>query len=399
MKNIIWILVILLTINQACAGDIQLFSVDEAVEKAGSFDTDLKILRGRVNIQQAQAARLYFPDDPELVFCSEGIDTKTHSGFDEQRITFSQGFRFPYKVHLQKFGFRQHIAAGNFQIQTEITEIESGIKLVLLDIYYRQSLIRLYQAELSEMENIDKSSREPTNDLPPQDRYFRELMLFELARGLQDSRKQLAQSAQYFKELTTISHDAVSTKLDFAQGLSFSDIYPELQEWRQLLQNYPALQKQHSQVKLAEINHKLQLAEVLPDFSISYYRQNCRHGYQDYGFEFGLSLPVWSLLTSGSRSDMARLEFEEAQLVIAEESQMCINEFEEAVSDFSQSREYLLQAQKFVSRCGQDSSQALFTMEQSGMQFKFKRRYLEELLDYYSNLVIIEKFTGLDFIF
>jgi cobalt-zinc-cadmium efflux system outer membrane protein len=152
-------------------------------------------------------------------------------------------------------------------------------------------------------------------------------------------------------------------------------------------------------------------SSTLPDFEFSIYRQDFGTGYNFYGFEAGISIPLWFAFNQLPAIQKARAENRIAQFELAKTKLAIKREIENAWHGFSTSRQTFLRYKKLISersdkllqltlqgyRLGEIGLLALLDTQRT---FIISREnYYDALRNYYFRLIELEKHISQEIVF
>ncbi len=390
-----------------------LLTIQQAVETAINNNAELNQMRAQL-AQKENIWRTETGISPaEISYFKEGISSSPDNPFAEKRITISQEIDFPLTTIYRLKAFNQKVEAQKNLIIAKEKIIKSEVKSKYVEVLYAIHLQRsmtnqlklsqdLYNAVYTKFETgmgngIDLTNAELQLDEAKNDLDQTEWVLHKARYGLFNIMglpvNQQKYSIQFTDTLTTIEID-----ISQIQTLAVQEKQPDFKA------SVNMLQASNYSVKEAKSN-------ILPDITMSLYKQDYGGGYNYNGFEIGLKIPIWLPFEQKGKIAIAKAQTDEIQW---QQEGIRLNmkkQIEYAWHNYSVSRsivnryntslkEKASKLQSLTLRAYQlGETDLLVLLNAQQMFIKSEQRYLTALRDYYLQLAALEQFLEQDLIF
>jgi cobalt-zinc-cadmium efflux system outer membrane protein len=210
-----------------------------------------------------------------------------------------------------------------------------------------------------------------------------------------------------------IGLDAEQQRYDivFPDSLTFVDFTIDQNKILDELEQQPGLMSREKNYDAKSFAVNRAWSSTLPDFNFSIYRQDFGSGYNFYGFEAGITIPLWFAFNQLPDIQKARAENRIAQFELARTRLAFKREIENAWHGYAISRQTLLRYQELISersarllkltlqgyRLGEIGLLALLDTQRT---FIISREnYYNALRNYYYRLIDLEKHVFQEMVF
>ncbi|NLV19726.1 MAG: TolC family protein [Bacteroidetes bacterium] len=350
---------------------------------------------------------------PEISYFKEGIASGPGDIFDEKRIAVTQEIDFPVTTHYRMKAVSEEVKAMQLEVEALENEIKAEVKSYYIEVLYAIYLQRsrenqhrlaldLYNAVYTKFETGMANGIDIANA---------ELRLEEAKNDLDQSEWILHKARYGLFYVMGLPEEKQQYSVAFSDTIYAKDLG---------ISQIEALLAQRDHPRFLAVQHELESTEyflkeaksnILPDLSLSLYKQNFGEGYNFRGFEVGLSIPIWypfdqkgKINRSLARMEEIKWKQKEVSLDIKRQieyawhnydvSRSIINRYNETMKNkASQLQNLSLRAYQL----GEIDLLNLLTAQQTYLNSE--QRYLTALRDYYLQLVTLEKYLRQELVY
>lgn len=377
--------------------------MEEAINIAVEKNEQIKAAKYRVEKEDAGSLSAVNIPKPRLFVEYEGVKGSL-SNFESRKFGISQDFEFP-TVYFDQVSVQDYaLSIAKAEYDALVIQLKSNVK--------RNYITYLYQTSLSSTASENVKIYED----------FVYVANRKYEEGAGDNLELLSAKVNKLKLdnlIENLKNDILNTKVELSRLLNTDkEILPDgrlsFKEYNLSLNSLLSSAKSNNpQLKIAryrklQSDSKISLAisQVLPDFSVSYYKQELgtQGGY--YGFEIGLGIPLWFWWKQSGDIQQAELELKsisseelslsrnvEADVIIAFEkyqnSRRQLTFFSEGVLE--EAEEIVRVARKSYEVGAADYSQYLQALNVANETII---QYLEALYNYNISIINLESLTG-----
>lgn len=281
-------------------------TIDQAVSFALNFNPEIKKLKERLKGVEGKRMQLEAYPNPEIVFSREGLPIES-SIDSETNLGIYQTFEFFGKRRLRK-------DIGEIQEEMARLEMERVRKIVEAKVrksYFTASFVREKIKVLEEMEEIIKDYIESAT-LKFQ---TGEVSLTDILRGKIESLRLRNEILEGKKELRTeiwelgkIMGKRLDEDVEFLSPLQFQKFEKSLKELLEKVEMLPVVKIEELKLHLSLKEMELSRKNFYPDWRIGFFYPSIKRG--GWGFELGLSLPIFQKGLKGALLEANSLNFE-----------------------------------------------------------------------------------------
>lgn len=409
------LLTILLAVTLGYAGEdnLTVLTVEKALELASSNNPQINQLRQKLNQTRARLRYSTGITDPRFTIMKEGIGLDSGSGFEEKRWTVSQSLDFPLTSFFRLRGIAHEIHAMEYNLESAIRALKAEVKTRYTELIYAREIknLRLQQLKLADQLNVSAITLFEVGQASRLDLMKSELQRAESQNDLEEAEEALLAAQYQFLILLGLDPGSRSVELIIPDSLVYQNI--ELNEQRVLetIGNQPRILEMDQLLAAESANIRLAWSQFLPVLDISYYRQDYGTGYNFYGYELGLSVPVWFLFHQRGQIQEARARKNQQQWVKKETSLEMKRDIEIAWNGYKRSKgvidryKNLIRNRSFTLRdltmegYQEGELELLDLLEAQRTFLNNEKRYYDALRDYYIKIIEMEKYLQQDLIF
>ncbi|MDZ7805853.1 MAG: TolC family protein [Gracilimonas sp.] len=390
--------------------DLSALSVQKALEIAYRQNPQINQLQYQIRAQEKQEILSFGISDPEIKYMREGIEG---SDFTEQRWSVSQSIEFPLTGIYRTKQERSTTKSLELKLQDLENQIKADVKTAYTQLAYSLLSVNLAGERVQLFENLREAAqaRADMGESSEIDAMQADLQLQE-ARNNQETTFKEVMNARY-DLFQTIGLDPEEQTYDigFTDTLSYMIVDIDQDEVMEELKGHPKLKQIEREVDASVYGRKLAKSTYLPDFNLSYYRQDFGNNYDFYGFEVGVSIPLWFAAQQSPKVQQANAiqnatewKYEDYRLLIKKQAEQTWHSYESAKNNIeryreniqSKSLELVQMTQKGYSLGELD---LLTLLEAQRTYLRTQETYYQTLRDYYLTVIDLERYLQTDIIF
>ncbi|MCB0277074.1 MAG: TolC family protein, partial [Calditrichaeota bacterium] len=284
-------------------------TVREAVQSALQHNPDLKIA---VAAHREAAAEVWASSglvSPTLSFTREGIDRDNSAVFNEQRWGLSQPLPSPFSAFTRVRGARaQSAARGNEREQVRLNLMRDTKKAyATLSYALMQHNLAKERVEIAR-ELLDAArARVEAGEASGLELMKTEVQLAAAENDLTDRQIRVDEARYRLFNQMGISPGEEGYHLEFPDTLHFFPVTFEEDAVLDGLKQMPRLLAAANRQNAARWDNRTAWSSaLLPDLEVSLFRQDFGSGYDYYGFEAGVKIPLWFWLNDQGKIRASR---------------------------------------------------------------------------------------------
>ena len=224
-----------------------------------------------------------------------------------------------------------------------------------------------------------------------------------------------------FKEIMNARYDLFQTigldpeeqtyDIGFTDTLSYMIVDIDQDEVMERLRDHPKLKQIEREVEASVYGKKLAKSTYLPDLNLSYYRQDFGSNYDFYGFEVGVSIPLWFTARQSPKVQQANAiqnatewKYEDHRLLIKKQAEQTWHSYESAKNNIERFRENIQNKSLELVQMTQKGYSLgeldlLTLLEAQRTYLRTQETYYQTLRDYYLTVIDLERYLQTDIIF
>jgi cobalt-zinc-cadmium efflux system outer membrane protein len=405
-------LILLTLIGIPLQGQV-ILTLSEAIGIAEKNHPHLQQLRNQYEASASQKWQQLGIDNPEAYYFAEGIPDNSADDFSEKRYGIKQNIRFPLTSF---FKFREHSFKQAMlveKIKDKCRQIRADVKQRFTTVLYRQRLEDLREQQLAVARQLLQAAetRVEVGESPDMDVMLAEIQV-ALAENKLESARQTNHTSRYeLFNLIGLHPEEQSYNLSFADTLTFKRIDINQSVVLSVLEQTPAFRATSFALDAKKQSHNAAYSGLLPDFYLSWYRQNITGEFDLQGYEFGLKVPVFFFLNNRAEISEAAMQKNNARWAQKAERLELKKNIELAWHGYQQSKiklERIIQTirprtSKYLNlslegyRTGDISLINYLAAQQTFLDAE--ENYLENLHQYYHQIIELEKYLNEELLF
>jgi len=405
-------LILFLLLCVGMAGAQSELTLGRAIDHAMENSPALQQMHKQLQQSLAERRLALAPADPTISFMQEGLRS-ANDDFSEQRQTISQALDFPLQ-YLFRYNRRDaEVEALRHTITFAERRLRGEVKQHYTRLIHARKIMDLRRRELEIARELDESSsiRLEAGDATE---------LEKLKTGIQfnEAQSDLDEATRAFHEMryalfTAIGLDTEKQKYNivFPDSLVFTEVRIPQDSILATLYTQPLMRAREAQISAGSGQVREAWGSFLPSIAVSVYRQDYGSGYDFYGFEAGLSIPLWFPLRQAAQVSRARAE---KNIAIIERHATALElkrQIEDAWHGYEASRaivqRYFSQTQRDAERLLQATLEGyrageidlLNLLDTQRTYLNSQKRYYDALRDYYIKVIELEQYLGRDLVF
>lgn len=279
---------IIITLFISCYNLIAQNSIERVLVEIGKNNTRLIALKKRVEADKIGSRTGIYPSNPELdvnyLFSSPSLlGNRTD-------ISIKQTFDFP-----SAYGYKSKIASSQnmqseLEYQNQLMLLLYQARLLIIDLLHSNALKNEYEKRYSHAHGIVESYRSKLEkgEGGILELNKAQLNLLNISKDIEGNE---INRTYLLSELSTLNG---GMEIKFADTAVITDIIPEdFEQWYLLTdQSNPTLDWMKQEIKIMDLQEKLNLALSFPKFSAGYMSEKTT-GQQFQGISAGISIPLW----------------------------------------------------------------------------------------------------------
>ncbi|WP_456429015.1 TolC family protein [Rhodocaloribacter sp.] len=387
--------------------------VYDAIETALANSPFLNRKRRQVEMRQGERWSAFGIHAPEITYFREGIPTGGNGGFTEQRWGFSQTIDFPLQSYYRVRRIDTEREARTLEVEDAVRSVRAAVKQAYTDLVYSLELVRLRREEVTLMEDLIRAvrTRMEVGEAAEIDLMKAEIEQAEAQNNLAEAEKVLHTARYVLFRVIGLDPDEQSYEIRFPDTLRFFPVEIDQASVLARLKAQPALLAADRDLEAARVRLKEEKSALLPRINFQYYPQDFGRGYRNYGFQVGLSLPLWLPFNHRGRMGTARAR-EQDQVWRRQGVLLRMkNEIEQAWHNYDTSLHTIRRYQQVVRLRSAELMQRtregyrlgeldlLTLLDTQRTYLNSQKRYYDVLHEYYRNLIELERFTGEDIVY
>ncbi len=394
----------------ADTSDFSTLSAGKAVEIAYRQNPQIKQLQYQIKAQKNREVLSLGISDPEISYMKEGIGK---GNFTEQRWAVSQRLQFP----LTGFQNLKQQKATTESLQHQLRDLENQVKVNVKTVYtqlaYATQSLALAEERVQLFETLRKAAqaRADMGEASEIDAMQADLQLQEALNSMETARKQFMNSRYDLFQSIGLDPEVQTYDIVFPDTLEYVNVRINQDEIMNQLPAHPKLKQIEQEKEAAMFGKKAAKSSYLPDLNFSYYRQDFGNDYDFYGFEVGVSIPLWfaaqqapKVQQANALQHAAEWKYQDAKLLIKKQAEQTWHSYRSAKTNIDRFRENIraksLELVQMTQKgYGLGELNLLTLLEAQRTYLRTQEAYYQTLRDYYLTIVNLERYLQTDLIF
>ncbi|MFH5884641.1 TolC family protein [Halalkalibaculum sp. DA3122] len=348
--------------------------------------------------------------NPEISYFREGIGEGT---FSEQRWSVSQQLDFPLTSYYRYKSEQATTHSLELQLEALKLQVKRQVKSAYTTLAYAIRQENLAQERVELFESLHKAARARADlgESSGIDAMQANLQLREAQNSLELADNQIMEARYDLFQTIGLDPEAQTYDISFPDTLRYVEIDVTQQEILQRLESHPQLKQIDREQRAAAYLTKAAKSTYFPDLSVSYYRQDFGGNYDFYGFEVGVSIPLWFGANTSKRVKQAKAQYRTVGWAFEDNYLLIKKQAEQAWHGYETSRTNIIRFRENI----RDESIELVNMTQRGYRMgeldlltlleaqrtylRTQEAYYQTLRNYYLRIIELEQYLQTDIIF
>ena len=388
-------------------------TIQDALLYAIENSPELNQIDEQINISSASRLNSFGLHPLKFSFMQEGMPSLSDDKFLERRQSLYQSIDFPltsfYRYKSNSAGYD----AALLRYEQAKRNLRAQVKQAYVNLIHARKMIDLSRQKLNIAKELNETAQ---NRFIAGEASEMEVMRTEISFAEAENdmlNAELGYDIARYALFEVIGLDAEEQRYDivFPDSLTFLDFSIDQHKILAELEQQPGLMSREKNYdsKIYAVNQAW--SSTFPDFELSIFRQDFGTGYNFYGFEAGISIPLWFAFNQLPAIQKARAENRIAQFELEKTRLAFKREIENAWHGYSTSRQTLLRFKNLIS----ERSAKLLTLTLQGYRLGeigllalldtqrtfiiSRENYYDALRNYYSRLIELEKHISQEIVF
>jgi cobalt-zinc-cadmium efflux system outer membrane protein len=398
------------TPNSTDTTDLSALSVQKALEIAYRQNPLINQLQYQIRAQEKQEVLSFGLSDPEISYMREGIE---NSEFTEQRWSVSQSIEFPLSGIYRNRQERATTSSLELKLQDLKNQVKADVKTAYTQLAYALQSGNLAGERVQLFENLREAAqaRADMGESSEIDAMQADLQLQEARNNQETTFKEIMNARYDLFQTIGLDPEEQTYDIGFSDTLSYMIVDIDQDQVMDQLQDHPKLQQIEREVDASVYGKKLAKSSYLPDLNLSYYRQDFGNDYNFYGFEVGVSIPLWFASRQSPKVQQANAiqsatewKYEDQRLLIKKQAEQTWHSYESAKNNIERFRENIQNKSLELVQMTQKGYSLgeldlLTLLEAQRTYLRTQETYYQTLRDYYLTVIDLERYLQTDIIF
>jgi cobalt-zinc-cadmium efflux system outer membrane protein len=402
MFNVLYLALFLFQVIPVSNQDQGGFGMSDAVRLAEEQNPAIRQMQYLIEAQKENQLLSLNIQSPRVSYFSEDVG---FNAFTERRWTVFQQVDFPLRSYFNFQGQKSTTSALEYRQEQNLLELRADVKEAYVNVLWAGRLLQIAEERktlFGEMKSI-ATRRVEAGQSGDIDRLQAEIQYLESENAIRQAEVRFDQALMDFQQMLGIEQPSADAEMLLTDSLTYKVVDFEKSEMMEMLASYPLMRQRNELEAAALMRRKAAVSTYLPDLNLSYYRQNFGNEFDFYGFEIGVSIPIWfgvnqSRQVKRAGAELKNVEWRSYQInqELRTEAENAWNRYEAAGTNMEQFNSgILLQAESLIdkSRKGYEAGQfnLLTLLEAQRTYLRSLEMYYNNLRDYYASIFQIEK--------
>lgn len=390
--------------------DLTALSVSKALEIAYRQNPQINQLEYQIKAQKKQETLSFGVADPEISYLREGIG---NGSFSEQRWSISQRIEFPLASYYRVKQERSTTESLQLKLTDLKNQVKVNVKTAYAQLAYALQSGNLAGERVQLFQNLREAAqaRADMGESSEIDAMQADLQLQEAKNSGEITFKEIMNARYDLFQTIGLDPEEQTYDIGFTDTLAYMIINIDQDEVMQQLQEHPLLKQIRQEVEAATFGKKVAKSTYLPNLNLSYFRQDFGNNYDFYGFEVGVSIPLWfaarqapKVQQANALENVAEWKYEDSRLLIKKQAEQTWHSYESAKNNIERFRENIqMKSLELVQMTQKGYSlgelDLLTLLEAQRTYLRTQETYYQTLRDYYLTVIELERFLQSDIIF
>jgi len=374
---------------------------------------ELQQMRARVEAKSADFWGSFGLPSPVVSYMNEGnLLGGNSSVFFERRWAVSQSLDFPLRSYFRLSRVATEREALERKLESETLKLKARVKKTYTDVLYSLQLMELREEALELATSLQDAvtARYEVGEGSELERMEAEIRVAEAENGVTDAERILHKARYSLFNLIGLDPEEQEYGIQFPDTLAYIETDFTQDTLLASLEYLPDAVSVRRAVDAADHGVSEAWSTLLPDFNLSYYRQDHGTGFDSYGYEIGFTIPLWFMLDQRGKIENSQALRMHASWEERATVQALKKEVEVAWHGYDASLQAIRRHEKVIRvlstevkdlsleayRLGQIDLLALLYAQQRYLSSRIA--YLDALRNYYHYIIDIERFLRTDLV-
>jgi len=403
----------LLFISLSAQTETNELTVQKAISLALNSNTTINQVNERINQKDGQWWSSFGLSSPTVSYFKEGIDKNSSPNFAEQRWSVEQSIDFPLKTVFRLNRVSNEKAALLNKLEAEKLNVIANVKSRYTDILYAKDLMKLAGDQIritTQLKNA-VTTRVQVGEASELELMRADIRLSEAKNDLNDAERMFQKSRYELFNVIGLDPEDQKYEIRFVDSLKYFNVSIDQEDAVTRLEQQPEYRSITNSLDASGNKISGAWSSFLPDLSFSYYKQDYGTGYDYYGYQVGLKVPLWFVFNQNGDIQMAKagkreLEWKQKEIYLNmkkqiekawhsyQSSKLTIKRFTDVIQVKAND---LLDKTLEGYQVGEIDFLSLIDAQQTFLSSR--KRYLSSLHDYYLQLINLEKYMNNEIVF
>lgn len=390
--------------------DLNDLSVGKALEIAYEHNPKVNQLQNRIEAQRQQQSLSLGISDPQVTYAREGIG---QGSFSEQRWVVSQQLDFPLTAYYRFKSEQENTNSLDLQLQSLKLQLKADVKSAYTELAYAIESSHLAQERVELFKSLRDAARARADlgESSEIDAMQADLQLTEAQNNMEKAYQDIMNARYDLFQTIGLDEEQQTYEISFPDTLHYVAVDIAQNEVLERLQSHPQLKQIQREQSAASYQTKAARSGYLPDFNVTYYRQDFGNGFDFNGIEVGVSIPLWFGINQSNKVQQSKARYRIVEWRLQDEQLSIKKQAEQAWHGYETTQANIMRFRKSI----QEKSKELVDMTQRGYRMgeldlltlleaqrtylRTQQAYYQTLRDYYLRVIQLEQYLQTDIIF
>jgi cobalt-zinc-cadmium efflux system outer membrane protein len=394
-------------------GNDDILTIQKALEIASQHNPEINQIRQELKIKKSEFWLSTSLTDPELSVMKEGTELNSGNGFVEKRYTISQRIDFPLTTYFRLSRINDEEQALKNRLEATSFNLKVKVKSAYAELVYARHILELQKQQLKIARNMNNATqtRFEVGEASALDLMKTEIQIAEAQNDRDDAELLFNETRYNLFKIIGIDPEEQKYSTEFSDSLVYIKVSISQESILDQLELQPKLKEFNNRLDAAKSGVREAWSTFLPNVSASYYRQDYGTGYDFYGYEIGLNIPLWFFMNQRGHIQKANAQKHTAEWQRIETELEMKRKIEFAWHSYDNSRKTIERFRNLVrvkalklrdlTIEGYQSGELdlLSLLEAQRTYINNEKHYFTALKDYYLNIIELEKYLRKEYLF
>ena len=413
MKYIVSFLIVTFCSTLFSQQNQKILSLQDAINEALINNPVINQINAQIQGKKSEWRTVTGLYDPYITYSIDGVSDSKPETYDEQRITLNEEIDFPLTAFYRIKRVQNEKMSLEMKLNAEKRNTIAQVKMHYVEILYAKHLreLRIKEIKLLNELNSAINLKFETGFGNNMDKLNSEIRLAAAENKLNDADILLHEARYNLFSSIGLEPGNQSYEIEFADTLETGEKYIEQEEALEQYEYHPRYKQALFMSNSAMYKIKEKRSEYIPGIKFGYFIQDFGTGYNHHGFEIGLTIPLWGLITQQGEINMAKANSIEIDWIQKEILLDMKKQVEHAWHSYQNSKQTienynnrikgksdeLIKLSAEAYKLGQINLISYYEAQQ--LYLSNNELYLDALKDYYLRLIELEQFIDKELVY